>query len=116
MPSRRTEDYFHDILENIALVRSFVGGMSLEQFKTDDKTIYAVVRGLAIISEASRFVPDEAKLRLSHIPWRDIWDAGNVYRHVYHALSHERIWETLHVHLEPLRLPIEAELARNSTV
>jgi uncharacterized protein with HEPN domain len=43
----------------------------------------AVERGIEIISEASRHVPDELKLQYRHIYWREIAGIGNLVRHVY---------------------------------
>lgn len=45
MKSARThEDYLSDILDAINKIELFVGNLSFEQFKADDKTVFAVVR------------------------------------------------------------------------
>jgi uncharacterized protein with HEPN domain len=43
-----------DILENIELVGVFTSGLAYPGFESDRKTVYAVVRALEIISEATR--------------------------------------------------------------
>jgi uncharacterized protein with HEPN domain len=69
MPSRNAAQRLRDIVENIDAVRGFVEGMDLARFSQDRKTIYAVVRALEIISEASRRLPDELKHRNAELDW-----------------------------------------------
>ena len=87
MPSKTPEVPLRDILDNIRLAQSFVEGFSLRAFRTDTRTIYAVIRCLEIISEASRRLPASLKNRHPNIPWKDIAGAGNVYRHDYEEIS-----------------------------
>jgi len=91
MPSRGVEEYLHDIIENIDAARSFVRGRTLEEFKKDRLTNYAVMRALEIVPEASRHLTPDIKARHPHINWRAIADAGNVYRHVYHDVDLARL-------------------------
>jgi uncharacterized protein with HEPN domain len=90
-PSRSIAITLQDILENIALAREFVAGLSFEDFRTDPRTLYATVRCLEIISEASRRLPADFKLRHPEIPWTDIAGAGSIYRHQYHSVQDELI-------------------------
>ncbi len=46
--------------------------MTLEQFQNDDKTIYAVIRAIEIIGEASKKIPDNIKQSRPIIPWREV--------------------------------------------
>jgi uncharacterized protein with HEPN domain len=112
MPSRSTAARLQDILENIRLARSFIAGMSFTDLQADLRTSYAIVRCLEIISEASRRLPDDIKARHTEIEWSDVAGAGSIYRHHYHAISDEVIWQTVQEDLEPLRLVIEQELAK----
>src|SRR4051812_33248277 len=69
MRSNQALSALRDIKENIELARTFVAGLSLTEFKSDRKTVYAVIRCLEIISEASRRLPEELKQRHASIPW-----------------------------------------------
>jgi uncharacterized protein with HEPN domain len=53
----------------------------LADFAQDRMRFHAVTRYLEIISEASRRLPVDLRHRHPHSPWRDIRDAGNIYRH-----------------------------------
>jgi len=101
-----------DIEHHIQLAAKFAAGLDYEAFRDDTRTLYAVVRCLEIISEASRRLPDELKARHPSIPWKDIAGAGNVYRHEYEDVAAKIIWDTLQIALPPLREVILSELGR----
>ena len=79
-----------DILYHVDLVREFTGGRGYEAFRTDRLRVYAVIRCLEIISEASRRLSDELKAWHPNIPWKEMAGAGNVYRHAYEDVSAQR--------------------------
>ncbi len=85
MASKNSAQRLHDIQYNIDVIGAFITGISFEQFGADLKTAYAVTPALAIISEASRRLPDILKERHTQIPWAEIAAAGNAYRHEYEA-------------------------------
>jgi uncharacterized protein with HEPN domain len=117
MPSTRSEpplDALTDILRNIDLARSFVDGLTYADFQQDIRTIYAATRCLEVISEASRRLPKEMKLRHPDIPWSDIAGAGNIYRHDYEDVLEENIWRTIQGARWGLCAVVEHELAKLS--
>jgi hypothetical protein len=52
-----------DMDRHIGLAVHFVEDMDFEGFRDDTRTVYAVTRCLEIISEASRRLPNELKMR-----------------------------------------------------
>jgi uncharacterized protein with HEPN domain len=101
-----------DIRHNIYLARTFVDGLTYEEFRDDDLVFYAVTRCLEIISEASRGIPAELKARHQHIPWAEMAGAGNVYRHDYEDVRQRLVWGTVHNRLPGLLEAVELELRR----
>jgi uncharacterized protein with HEPN domain len=85
MPSKNPAQRLRDIIDNIDAILTFTAGMDFEAFRKDRRMVYAVVRALEIISEASRRVPREALDRHPAIDWAAIAGAGNIYRHDYDA-------------------------------
>ena len=83
MLSERGRRALLDMLENASAAQDFVQGLTVEAFTADRRTLYAVIRCLEIISEASRRVDVVTVERHPHVPWRQMADAGNVYRHRY---------------------------------
>jgi len=94
------------------LATRFVQGFEREAFIEDVRTVYAVIRCLEVISEASRRLPEELRARHPSIAWRQMADAGNVYRHDYEDVAAQYVWDTVRRALPPLRVVIEQELAR----
>jgi len=115
MPSDSTARALRDILYHIDLASSFVEGLDREAFKADLRAFYAVTRCLEIISEASRRLSNELKVRHPAISWKQMADAGNVYRHDYEDVAAQLIWDTVQKSMPPLKLVIEAEIRRLDT-
>jgi uncharacterized protein with HEPN domain len=112
MPSSSPELALVDIANNIALAREFVRDFSYAEFAADRRTVYAVIRCLEIISEASRRLPIDLKERHPQIDWIEIAAAGSVYRHAYQLVRDDTIWETVQQSLAPLGTVAEQELNR----
>jgi uncharacterized protein with HEPN domain len=111
MPSERERGALGDMLRHIDLAERFAQGLDYEGLRNNLQALYAVIRSLEIISEASRRLSDELKARHPDIPWREMAAAGNFYRHNYEDVTPNRVWRTLREHLPPLRAAINEELA-----
>jgi uncharacterized protein with HEPN domain len=70
-----------DIIEDITHIRAETAGVPLDVFEADWRKRWLVERGIEIISEASRQLPDELKARHPEIPWRQVADIGSILRH-----------------------------------
>jgi uncharacterized protein with HEPN domain len=92
------------ILAAIGQIESFTAGYNSDTFQSDQKTVRAVERCLEIISEASRDIPADLKSAHPAINWRAMADAGNLYRHGYEYVSTVTVWETVRLHLPPLKV------------
>ena len=112
MPSKNPAQRLQDIIDNIDAIAAFTSQLDLPTFRADRKTIYAVVRALEIVSEASRRLPDELRNRHTEIDWAAVAASGNVYRHEYEAVDEALIWHTVRHDLAALRSVAELELDR----
>ena len=72
MPPRAWRFRLDDMLAAIQQIRGYVHGMDLESFRSDPRTVDAVVYRLAVIGEAANARPDEVTERLTQVPWRAI--------------------------------------------
>ena len=63
MPCKNPAQRLRDILDDIDLIGEFTCGLACGGFVVDTKTVYAVVRALEIVSEATRRLPPELKAR-----------------------------------------------------
>jgi len=57
MPFENPAQRLRDIMDNIEAIEAFTAQMDFGAFAADRKTVYAVVRALEIVSEASRRLP-----------------------------------------------------------
>ena len=111
MPFKSPAQRLRDIVDNVDAIEAFTAELDLAAFTRDRKTVYAVVRALEIISEASRRLPTEITGRHTEIDWVAIAASGNVYRHEYEAVDESLIWHTARHDLAALRGVAAAELA-----
>jgi uncharacterized protein with HEPN domain len=113
MRSSSTDSALCDILRHILLAQEFVAAMDAKSFHDDVRTVFAVIRCLEIISEASRRLPEAVKARHPAIAWRQIAGAGNIYRHDYEDVTADIVWDTIAQDLPTLRKAVEQELSKS---
>lgn len=117
-PRRAYTDFLRDILDNIARARRFTDEQTYEQFSVDEKAMYATVRALEIIGEATKRLPADLRARQALVPWRELAGLRDVIIHQYDRVQIDRVWAAVRVELpalEPLiaRL-LEEELQREA--
>jgi uncharacterized protein with HEPN domain len=67
-----------DMIVAIEHIQSELDGVPLPAFEADWRKRYVVERGVEIISEASRYLPDELKARHPDIPWPKVGGLGKI--------------------------------------
>jgi len=83
-----------DILDSIEKIEDFVKGFDFEGFSNDTKTIYAVVRALEIIGEATKNLPDSLRLNHPEVPWKNMAGFRDKVVHGYFSVDLEVVWDT----------------------
>lgn len=78
-------------------------GLDFESFAKDDKTIFAVIRALEIIGEASRKIPKAVRSRYPDVPWKDMAGMRDKLIHDYFGVDLRVVWKTVQKDLPPLR-------------
>lgn len=101
----------HDIIEAINQAQAIVADMEFEAFSQDRLRQLAAERTIEIISEASRYLPEEMKQTAGDVPWRQIAGIGNILRHVYDRVEPETVWQIIRDDLPALRIVAERMLA-----
>lgn len=86
-------------------------GVTLHAFEPDRRKRWLVERGIEIISEASRPLPDAMKARHPSIPWPKVAGIGNILRHDYERVAHDVLWHVVRDELPPLEKVCREELA-----
>ena len=83
----------------------------LDVFENDWRRRWLVERGVEIISEASRRLPDILKARHPDIPWPKVAGIGNGLRHDYESIAPQVMWALVRDDLPPLEKVCRDELA-----
>jgi uncharacterized protein with HEPN domain len=100
-----------DIIEAIERINVILADVSLDAFENDWQRQWLVERGIEIISEASRHLPDDLKARNPEIPWQKVAGIGNVLRHNYESIAAPVLWKLVQADLPTL----EKAAAQNSS-
>ena len=111
MPARSPEPRLKDIIEAIGFIQSDIENTNYDAFERDRRMKWLVERGLEIISEASRRLPEDMKARHPQIPWRKVAAIGNVLRHEYGRVAADAMWRIIQDDLHVLERACREELA-----
>lgn len=106
-PSESFTDYLDDMLAAIEKAEQFVSGMNFNEFRDDEKTVYAVIRALEILGEASNKIPKSIRQKNPDIPWREMKGMRNKLIHDYMGVNIEVVWKTTKQDLPGLKKEIK---------
>jgi uncharacterized protein with HEPN domain len=94
MSSETFREALEDIRRNLELIIEFTASMEREEFETEYKTQYAVVRALEIVGEATKRIPQEARDRDPGIPWKAMAGMRDRLIHSYDSINRDIVWNT----------------------
>ncbi|HEY7644846.1 MAG TPA: HepT-like ribonuclease domain-containing protein [Hyphomicrobiales bacterium] len=109
--SKKLRPILADILAAIEGIENATAEIAYSDFEQSWVIRHAVQRGVEIISEAARRIPDEVLSQYPDIPWLNIKAIGNILRHEYHNIRDNIVWNIVETHLPPLKQTIVAMLA-----
>lgn len=104
---RRFEPVLAEIIDALEGIAAATAGKTLDDFRSDWLLRRGGERGIEIISEASRHLPDDLLKLAPEIPWKQVRGIGNILRHEYHKTSDPVVWAVVTDNLPPLRLAVQ---------
>lgn len=87
---------------------------SQEAFAADIVSVRSAERGLLIISEAAKALPDTLIAEYPDVEWHAIRAIGNVLRHNYEQIEPHRLWVIVTRDLQKLHQLVSNMLAEHS--
>lgn len=99
--------YLSDMISYCESAINFTTGITYSLFIKDEKTIFAVIRAIEVIGEASKKVPKNLKNKYSNIPWREIAGMRDKLVHEYFGINHKVVWNTVKKDIPGLRKELD---------
>ena len=93
--SREYFFYLEDINKSCKKILRYTHGLSVEQFKDDDKTYDAVIRNLEIIGESAKQIPSEICAIMPNIEWRKAAGLRDMLVHAYFGIDNVILWDVI---------------------
>ena len=96
-----------DILGTVDKIERFTENMNFESFSSDEKTVFAVIRGLEVIGEAVKNIPENVRINNPNIPWSEIAGMRDKLIHAYFGVDISVVWMTIKSDLPELKEAIK---------
>lgn len=103
--------YLDDIIEAAGKTLTYTEGFDLVTFKTDSRTLDAVVRNLEIVGEAVKQLPDDLRSRHPEIDWKRIAGLRDILAHRYFGVDVDIVWDVVRNKLPLLKQVVRAMLS-----
>ena len=104
---RSPTQFLQDILEAINDIEEFTKGMEFNEFSSDKKTTYAVMKALEIIGEATKNLPVILINKYPEVPWKFLAGTSDEIVHEHCAADLPTIWSIARKDIPPLKPLIE---------
>ena len=114
MPPREWGIRIEDIVAAIDLILEYTHGMERAIFRSDRRTVDAVVRNLIIIGEAANHVPDAVAATHPEVPWARMRGMRDLAVHEHFGVDEDVLWDTVKVNL-PALLPLLQRLLEDES-
>lgn len=102
--------FVRDIIAAMEAIEQFVEGLSLDEFKEDDKTSSAVIRKFEIIGEATKRIPEFVKAKTPDVPWKRMAGMRDRLIHAYFGVDYQLVWDAIKLEILELKPRLEKML------
>jgi uncharacterized protein with HEPN domain len=88
-------DYVEDILDAMEKAEILLKDVTYNQFETDFRINFAVVRALEIIGEATKRLPTSLRQQYSTVPWQGMAGMRDRIIHGYDNVDLRIVWDVV---------------------
>ena len=95
--------FIKDIIAAMEAIEEFVGDMTLEELKADEKTSSAVIRKFEIIGEAAKHIPPKIRDKYKDIRWKSMAGMRDRLIHAYFGIDYNLVWSAMKTEIPNLK-------------
>jgi|SRR3989344_9092303 len=99
--------FVKDIIEAMEAIEEFVGNMTLDELKADEKTSSAVIRKFEVIGEAAKNIPGKIKEKHNDVQWKSMIGMRDRLVHAYFGIDYNLVWAAIKIEIPKLKLKIK---------
>jgi uncharacterized protein with HEPN domain len=88
-------DYVEDIADAMEKSEILLKGVTYDQFESDFRINFAVVRALEIVGEATKRLPMTLRDQYPNIPWKQMAGMRDRIIHGYDTVDLEIVWDVV---------------------
>lgn len=100
-------DYVEDILDAMNKAEILLEEVTYEQFVSDFRINFAVVRALEIVGEATKRLPMTLRDQYPSIPWKEMAGMRDRIIHGYDNVNFRIVWDTVKKRIPIVRPQIQ---------
>ena len=104
--------FLEDISERIEKIESYIGNMTFDEFKQDDKTVSACIREIEVIGEATKQIPKEITSQFQELPWSLMAKMRDKLIHWYFEIDEEIVWNVATQKLPGIKSQIDEIISK----
>ena len=109
---RKYSFFVKDIIDAMEFIEEFIGKISLEQLKADEKTSSAVIRKFEIIGEAAKHIPNKIRDKNTEIQWKSMAGMRDRLIHAYFGIDYNLVWSAIKTEIPSIKPKLKAVLLR----
>ncbi|MBS3101704.1 DUF86 domain-containing protein [Candidatus Woesearchaeota archaeon] len=95
--------FVKDIIDAMGHIEEFVGGITLDELKEDEKTSSAVIRKFEVIGEAVKYMPNNVKDKHKEIQWKSMAGMRDRLIHAYFGIDYKLVWAAIKTEIPKLK-------------
>lgn len=108
---RDSKLFVKDIIDAMESIEQFIGTMSIDDLKKDEKTSSAVIRKFEIIGEAAKYIPKKIKDTYNDIQWKSMVGMRDRLIHAYFGIDYNLVWAAIKTEIPKLKPKLKKMLS-----
>ncbi len=101
--SREWKLYFDDMLSFCEKIESYTHGLTREEFEISGLNYDATLWNVQLFGEAAKNIPEEIRMQMPDVPWRELIGMRNRLAHGYFGINNAILWQVIEIEVPKLQ-------------